>query len=438
MSKRIVFLRGLIFFITSSFPNLHREMNGMKQKILFFAGLFFALHADGQIAGTFNNWKVVLERKDGKQVVFQLEEKKQQSQIILYVINAAERIKITDIKTAGDSMFFAMPAFESSFRVQMLLNGDLRGTYIKGTAGSTQYWSLYAYANVKKRFDDTQGDAKNNISGRWDVSITRANGTLRKAVAVFIQDRNKLTGSFLTPSADYRYLDGIITGDSLKLSAFDGDNARLFEAKIDNDTTISGGFFYNGFVGKETWTAVKNDSVVLPLADEATQLRKGASKLDFTFKDLQGKVVSINDSRFKNKVVIVQIMGSWCANCLDETKFLSDYYKSNRSKGLEVVALAYELTTDINRSKNSLAKFQKLFSVPYPMLITGVTASDDKKTEKTLPQLTPIRSFPTTIFIDKKGNVRDIHTNFYGPASGKYYIESKNKFYDTVDRLLAE
>ena len=72
------------------------------------------------------------------------------------------------------------------------------------------------------------------------------------------------------------------------------------------------------------------------------------------------------------------------------------------------------------------------------MLITGVTASDEHKTEKTLPQLTAIKSFPTTIFIDKKGNVREIHTNFYGPGSGKYYVESKNKFYDTVDKLLNE
>ena len=373
----------------------------------------------------YNNWRVVLERKDGKQVVFQLERKQEQGKTVLYVINAAERIQITDVKTAGDSMFFAMPAFESSFRVKLQANGDMSGTYIKGTAGTTQYWPLYAYANTKDRFSAGSGDAKNNISGRWDVSITRANGTIRKAVAVFEQEGNKLTGSFLTPSADYRYLEGIVTGDSLMLSSFDGDNIRLFEAKIDNANTISGGVFYNGYTGKETWTAEKNAAVALPETDEPTRLREGESKLNFTFKDLQGIPVSINDEKYKNKVVIVQIMGSWCANCLDETKFLSDYYKNNRSRGIEIIALAYELTTDISRSKKSVAKFQKLFDVQYPMLITGVTAGDEKKTEKTLPQLTAIKSFPTTIFIGKNGNVREIHTNFYGPGSGEYYIASK-------------
>ena len=72
------------------------------------------------------------------------------------------------------------------------------------------------------------------------------------------------------------------------------------------------------------------------------------------------------------------------------------------------------------------------------MLITGITASDEQKTEKTLPQLSAIKSFPTTIFIDKKGNVRAIQTSFYGPGSGKYYTAYKNKFYKTVDDLLNE
>ncbi|MEO7393835.1 MAG: TlpA disulfide reductase family protein, partial [Chitinophagaceae bacterium] len=282
------------------------------------------------------------------------------------------------------------------------------------------------------------GDTKNNISGKWNVSITRANGTIRKAVAVFEQKKNKLTGSFLTPSADYRYLDGIVTGDSLMLSSFDGDNIRLFEAKIEDVNTITGGVFYNGYAGKETWTAEKNDSIGLPEAEEPTRLRERESKLDFVFKDLQDIPVSINDEKYKNKVVIIQVMGSWCANCLDETKFLSEYYKNNRSKGVEIIALAYELTMDINRSKKSLAKFQKLFDVQYPMLITAVTAGDEKKTEKTLPQLTTIKSFPITIFIGKDGNVREVHSNFYGPGSGDYYIASKDRFYKTVDRLLKE
>jgi len=282
------------------------------------------------------------------------------------------------------------------------------------------------------------GNAKYTIAGKWDVTIIRANGTTRKAVAEFEQEGNKLTGTFLTPSADYRFLEGIVTGDSVKASSFDGDNTRLFEARIENTNTISGGVFYNGYSGKESWIAQKNDTASIPETIDPPSLREGFSKLNFTFKDLNGVSVSISDEKYKNKVVIVQLMGSWCANCLDETKFLLDYYKNNHGRGVEVIALAYELTTDWERSKKSVEKFQKLFDVQYPMLITGVAAGDEQKTEKTLPQLTLIKSFPTTIFIDKNGKVRKIQTSFYGPGSGEYYTAYKNKFYKTVDDLLNE
>ena len=63
---------------------------------------------------------------------------------------------------------------------------------------------------------------------------------------------------------------------------------------------------------------------------------------------------------------------------------------------------------------------------------------NNKKAEKTLPQLTTIKSFPTTLFIGKSGAVRDIHSNFYGPGSGEYYDLSKKRLTDTVNRLLEE
>jgi thiol-disulfide isomerase/thioredoxin len=399
--------------------------------------LFLAIAAQPKRAIQ-KGWRIALQRKDGKEIIFQLERSIVQGKTALVVVNAGEKIKLTDVTSVGDSLFFTMPAFEVSFRVRVHANGDLTGTFIKRTAATVQYWSLYGKANDAIRFEAKQGNAKSNISGKWNVSITRPNGTIRKAVGVFKQQGNRLTGTFLTPSADYRYLDGIVTGDSMLLSSFDGDNARLFEAKIDIKNNSLNGVFYNGYDGKEAWTATKDPGVALPEISEPTKLRDGSTRLDFTFNDLDGNPVSINDEKYKNKVVIVQLMGSWCANCLDETRFLSNYYKENKARGVEIIALAYEYTTDRERSKKSVERFKKMFDVQYPILITGVTASDDKKGEKTLPQLTAIKSFPTTVFIDKKGTVRDIHTNFYGPGSGEYYDLSKKRLTDTVNRLLEE
>jgi thiol-disulfide isomerase/thioredoxin len=383
-------------------------------------------------------WRIALQRKDGKRIIFQLEKARMQGKNALVVVNAGEKIKVTEVTSVKDSLFFTMPAFEANFRVKVEANGNLTGTFIKGISTGVQYWPVFGRANDLVRFKATQGNAKSNISGKWNVSITRPNGTIRKAVGVFHQQGNRLTGSFLTPSADYRYLDGIVTGDSILLSSFDGDNARLFEAKIDIKNNSLNGVFYNGYNASEVWTATKDSTISLPEMNDPTKLRHGYTRLDFTFNDLNGNPVSIKDEKYKNKVVIVQLMGSWCANCLDETRFLSGYYKQNKMKGIEVIALAYEYTSDLERSRKSIEKFKKLFDVEYPMLNTGVTASDDKKGEKTLPQLTAIKSFPTTVFIDKKGTVRDIHTNFYGPGSGEYYDLSKKRLIDTVNRLLKE
>jgi thiol-disulfide isomerase/thioredoxin len=384
------------------------------------------------------NYRAYVVRPDSNTVVFNMQVSKEKTGTYFYITNADEKIKVGPISLTNDSVNFAMPVFESSFKTKRNADGSFQGIWNKGTTGEFQNWPFYAYPNQIYRFAKTQGGAVYNISGKWDVTITRPNGTPRKALAEFEQSGDKLTGSFLTPSGDYRFLEGIVTGDSLKLSTFDGSHAYTFYAKIASAEKITGGVYLAGYSGKETWSAVKDNNVKEPQQEQPTKLKPGESKLNFTFNDLEGKPVSINDDRFKNKVVVVQLMGSWCPNCMDETKFLSDFYNKYRSKGVEIVSLAYEYSTDIERSRKSLAKFQKLFNVQYPMLITGVTSTDEQKTEKTLPQLTTIQSFPTSIFLDRKGNVKEVHSVFYGPGTKQYFEEYKKIFTNIVEGLLKE
>ena len=409
----------------------------MKQILVVFGCLLSLLSSNAQnnLAG---NYRVVLVRQDKNTVIFNMQVATENGEPVIYIINAEEKIRISPVAINNDSVNFSMPVFESSFKIKRNSDGSLRGSWIKGTSGEFQHWPFYAVPNEEERFEKNRGSAKYNIAGKWDVTFTRANGTVRKAVAEFAQVNDDLTGSFITPSGDYRYLQGIVTGDSLKLSTFDGAHAYTFYAKIASDGMISNGVYLSGINGKETWTAVKDRNVKEPVQEEPTKLKPGQSKLNFTFNDLDGKAVSINDERFKNKVVVVQLMGSWCPNCLDETKFLSEFYNQYRERGVEVVSLAYEYSTDIDRTRKSLDKFRKLFNVQYPMLITGVTSSDEKKTEKTLPQLTPIRSFPTSIFLDRTGKVREIHGVFYGPGTKQYFEEYKKIFLGIVDGLLKE
>jgi thiol-disulfide isomerase/thioredoxin len=131
-------------------------------------------------------------------------------------------------------------------------------------------------------------------------------------------------------------------------------------------------------------------------------------------------------------------MGSWCPNCMDETGFLSPWYKANKDRGVEIVALAYERSTDFRRSKTSLETFKNRFQVTYPMLITGVTVGDPDKAKKTLPQVDAIRAFPSTLILDKQGHIRKIEAGFAGPGTGEHYEQLQKDFNDDINALLKE
>lgn len=405
----------------------------------YFAGLFFLLlayaaHSQRLAEG---RWRAELLRSDGMPIVFNFDLSYQKGKPVIYLLNASEKMEVRAIQHKSDSVHIDLPFFESMFALKLQPNGTLTGNWIKGTSKAAAVMPMVAYPNNNVRF--AKGAApQTNLTGKWEMSIARPDGSLRPAIAQLNQKGDQLTGTILTPSGDYRYLDGTVRGDSLFLSTFDGSHAYVFSAGIKDDNTITGGKFFSGATHLETFTAVRNENASLPMKEIEVTIQPNAAPLDFRFPDLNGKLVGIQDGRFKNKVVVIQIMGSWCPNCMDETAFLSRYYKENKRKGLEMVALAYEYSTDLTRSVASLKKFQQRFDVQYPMLITGVTSSDPLRTEKTLPQITAIKVFPSTIFVGKDGSIKKVHSGFFGPATGEAYTTYVREFEDTVNALLAE
>jgi thiol-disulfide isomerase/thioredoxin len=380
-------------------------------------------------------WRAELKRADGISIPFNFELKSINGKKNLFIRNGSERIRVDQVSFKKDSVFIQMPVFESRFVGRLLKNETIEGVWIKGTSSKDQVVPFTARAGIRERFPAHQ-KTKADISGRWAANFISTDTSERIAVAEFKQNENKLTGTFLTTTGDYRYLEGAVNGDSLFLSTFDGSHAYFFTARIVSSTRLENGHYYAGARFHQEWNAVKDMNARIPEYASAVYLRPGEDRLHFTFPDLNGKKLSINDNRFNNKVVIVQIMGSWCPNCMDETKFLSDFYLKNRSRGVEVVALAYEYSSDFERSKKSLLKFKKRFNVQYPMLITGAMTGDSLRTEKTLPEISPIKMFPTTIFLGKDGTVRKIDTGFTGPGTGVHFEEFKKRFYSTVESLL--
>jgi len=352
----------------------------------------------------------------------------------LKIFNADEVILVDDITYRNDSAFIQMPVFEGYFALKMT-DSILQGDFIKESLD--RILPFKAYYGEKNRFNIPENAPSTNLTGNWEVVFSQGvKGDEYLAKGIFKQEGTKVTGTFETTTGDYRFLEGVMDGDELKLSAFDGAHAFLFTATVSNNAMQ--GTFYSGNHFNEPFIAKRNENFELPDANKLTYLKDGYEKIAFSFPDETGKKVSLSDARFKNKVVIVQIMGSWCPNCLDESRYYSEFYKQNSNKDIEFVALAFEYAKTEEAAFKNIKRLKDGVGINYPVLLAQYGTSDKVKAQEKLPMLNHILSYPTSVFIDKKGNVRKIHTGFNGPATGEKYLEFKKEFEGFVGELLNE
>lgn len=382
-------------------------------------------------------WRATLKTKLAAEIPFNFELIDSAGMKHINFINGEERFRVNEISFSSDSVFIKMPLFDTEIRAKNKGN-TLSGQWIIHLADRDAVMQFDAKSGDDWRFFKANKNSNANISGRWSTTFTTldsADTTI--AVGEFRETNGRLSGTFLTSTGDYRFLEGTVSDNKLYLSSFDGGNAYLFTANILSDSTMVDGKFYSGFSGIKSWRASKDENAILPDAYALTAMKKGFNKIDFTFPELDGSKVSLSDDAYKNKVVLVQFLGSWCPNCMDETAYLVPFYNRYNKKGVEIIGLAYERTKDFERSKKNVERLGDRFNVPYKMLLTGFTNTNAEVTAS-LPMLNNFEAFPTLIIIDKKGTVRKIHTGFNGPGTGKYYTEFVKEFEKTIDDLLAE
>lgn len=351
----------------------------------------------------------------------------------LALINAEERLSLHDITVKNDSITIRMPFFDTEIRAKLTQDSLMEGIWRDYSRRSNYQIPFKATFGTYERFG-AKKDAKVDFTGKWRTTFSPGTGIAQPAIGIFKQSGNHITGTFLLETGDYRYLEGVVDGDSMRLSAFDGSHAFLFHAQLQGDS-IKGQFF-SGIHFQEPWTAIKDEEYELRNPDSLTYLKQDYTELAFTFPDLNGNPVSLSDAKFTDKVVIIQLMGSWCPNCMDETKYLAEIHRRYKDQGLAIISLAYERTRDMDVAQKNLRKLKAYFNIEYDLLIAGT--SDKIEASQTLPMLNHVMSFPTAIFIDRKGEIRKIHTGFYGPGTGSYYhrfVENTNLF---IEKLLEE
>ena len=367
----------------------------------------------------------------GNDIPFNFDVKKEDGFYQIQLINGLERLDIDDIDILEDSLFFDMHIFDISVKAK-IYNDSLVGTYTKNYA-ENYILPFKAFHGKKGRFDDMS--SSNLFDGSWETIFTDNTGKETEAIGIFKKEGEGLRGTFLSKTGDYRYLDGYTIKDTMYLYTFDGNHIYKFRAFKENDSILKGEY-WSGKTSYKTFVSIKNDTVALPDANSLTYLKEGYDKIEFSFPDLDGNLLSPQDEKYKDKVLILQILGTWCPNCMDETRFLADWYKKNQSKGVEIIGLAYEIKPDFNYARDRVLSMKEKLNVPYDFVIAGTSST--KSASESLPMLNKVMSFPTSIIIDRNGKVRRIHTGFSGPATGVHYEEFVDDFNQFMKELIEE
>lgn len=343
--------------------------------------------------------------------------------------NASEVIKTSKASYKNDSLFVEMPVFHSYFLLHQNEQNQIVGNWFN--PGKSPEYKIPVSFN---RIDARQKLPSTADTLKYEVAFSKGTDDQYPAIGLFLVDQNRISGTFLTETGDYRYLEGDVHGNEWKFQCFDGSHAFLFTAYQKEDSLLNG-TFYSGNHWSEPWVGVLNDDATLRSPYALTYL---IDESDFTFNamNLDGEITAFNPSTNKGKVTIVQIFGSWCPNCLDESLFYKQLYSTYHERGLEIIPVAFEKGDDFNSNVNRLKKYASDLNLPFTSYLGG-TASK-MEASKIFPMLNTISSFPTTVFLDRNGEVRRIHTGFYGPGTGTHYERFISDTRNFIEDLLNE
>jgi thiol-disulfide isomerase/thioredoxin len=310
-----------------------------------------------------------------------------------------------------------------------LKDGRLEGQYSRGTRGAP-------YPFQAKRFAPAAvGDAPiPPIAGLWNIQVGKSSKGEAAWQLIVRQSGAEVSAAILRVDGDTGTLTGNYRDGTFVLSHFSGARPLRLELTPASDGTLS------VVQNKDNpFTAVRADQARakgLPQPSDPsrfTSVKDPTEPFRFSFPDLNGRVVSNTDEKFRGKVVVVSISGSWCPNCHDEAPFLGELYKKYRSRGLEIVSLSFEEEAQL-KNPVRLRAFMKRYGIEYTVLIPG----EPKELAERVPQGVNLSSFPTTFFIGRDGRVRAVHAGFPGKASGEFHTQAKEESTATVERLLAE
>lgn len=335
--------------------------------------------------------------------------------------------RFTAIRQRGDSLELELADYAAGITAH--LHGDsLTGSYQNvGRRGPR----VIPFRAARGKWPTTKGPER--LLGRWDAWYQGAVESTPR-VFEFRNGAQGLEGTVISNSGDYGLFWGRALRDSFELAHFDGINVYMLTGRQVGDTIR--GVFHAGLRTQTRFIATRSTGKPHLTPPEAVTRVDTTVPLAFTFPNLEGRPVSLRDSMYAGKVVLVDIFGTWCPACHDAAPVLGSFYREYHARGFEIIGLAFEVTGDPVQDGLMVGRFKEKFSIPYTLLLGG--ASETDVVRELLPQLDGFTAFPTTLFIGRDGRVRRVHAGFYGPATGAQHPALVADFRREIERLLAE
>jgi thiol-disulfide isomerase/thioredoxin len=337
-----------------------------------------------------------------------------------------------------------------------LKDGKLDGTAVAQNRETSAQYTFRAVRHVETKADPNAP----SIAGTYVIPLATPSSKGEQAFHFVVQQRgSEATGSILRIDGDTGSYSGSYKDGKWVLSHFDGSRPGVIVVTPKADGTLevqqqverpgtAAGQATNEY-GRAatpdgryapTLVAYKADVAKakgLPAPDDFlthTTVRNPNEIFTFNFPDLDGKPVSSEDPRFKGKVVLAIVTGTWCPNCHDEAQYLVQLDKKYRDKGLSIVALTFEEPSQQESGLDRAKAFVKQYGVDYTYLLAGAPAEMWEK----VPQLDHLDTWPATIFVGRDGKIDAVHSGFASPASGGFHTQLQKDFEARIERLLAE
>ncbi len=398
----------------------------MRGLISFFLILFFSVVVTAQNSFS-GRWYATLQAPAGE-MPFELTFKKIAKKYSGELWDGHHRVKLQDFKLEDTRLSFGIDDARVRFEVERQ-NGDLIGSW---TRGGTSVTKLAVVAKkTPPQISNSTGKELRMFTGEWYCIDKNESGKETPVTLIIRTKKNgAIEGTGIDPTGDFGVMVGHFQADKLILSRFDGQSLSLVVAKLDGErleaavsTSPRSQFTISG----------ARKGVTLPDPTKVAKINPG---LQFSFNDLQGKTINFPSEEFKGKVVIVNVMGTWCHNCHDETPFLVELYEKYHSKGLEIVSLCFEAQETEEQDLKAIARYKSSRKIPYTMLYAGKL--EDGAPAKKITGIENFGGYPTNIFVARDGKIEATHTGFWGPATGEKNTQIKKEFEDTLTQLLSK